>query len=136
MWVLIEGMGDLLDFNTDKHVGNYSFVCKSRHTTFYWTLLNSDGDAAESGFLASIVTGCFSFPSITIKSQIVLGTLLEMLILLVYTRITRENRNLELVSNKFSSSKIMEIVNGVSFPNFAPVFKVEEQVLNFMTMVL
>jgi hypothetical protein len=30
----------------------------------------------------------------------------------------------------------MEIVNGASFPNFAPVLKVEEQVLNFMTMVL
>ncbi len=73
MWVLIGGAGDLLDFNTDKHVGNYSFVCKSRHTTFYWTLLNSDGDAAESGFLASIVTGFFSFPSNTIKSQIAGG---------------------------------------------------------------
>jgi hypothetical protein len=62
MWVLIGGVGDLLDFNTDKHVGNYSFVRKSRHTTFYWTLLNSDGDAAESGFLASIVTGFFFLP--------------------------------------------------------------------------
>jgi hypothetical protein len=70
MWVLIGGVGDLLDFNTDKHVGNYSFVRKSRHTTFYSTLLNSDGDAAESGFLASIVTGYFFFPSITFKSQI------------------------------------------------------------------
>lgn len=29
MWVLIGGVGDLLDFNTDKHVGNYSFVRKS-----------------------------------------------------------------------------------------------------------
>jgi hypothetical protein len=71
-----------------------------------------------------------------LQVEFVLGTLLEMLILLVYTHIMRENRNLELVSNKFSSSKIMEIVNGVSFPNFAHIFKVEEQVFYFMTMVL
>jgi hypothetical protein len=31
MWVLIGGVGDLLDFNTNKHVGNYSFVRKSQH---------------------------------------------------------------------------------------------------------
>ncbi len=137
MWVLIGGVGDLLDFNTDKHVGNYSFVRKSRHTTFYWTLLNSDGDAAESGFLASIVTGFFPFPSITIKSQIAGGICLRDIvrnadIACICERIGTWN----LCQTNFHHAKSMEIVNGASFPNFAPIFKVEEQVFNFMTIVL
>jgi hypothetical protein len=36
MWVLIGGVDDLLDFNNDKHVGNYSFC--SQITTYNFLL--------------------------------------------------------------------------------------------------
>ncbi|CAM6078045.1 unnamed protein product [Sphagnum tenellum] len=53
-WTRVNASGDLLDFNTNKLVGSYTAVnIPTSHTNL--TLLNSDADVIESGFLTSSV---------------------------------------------------------------------------------
>jgi hypothetical protein len=53
-WTRVNASGDLLDINTNKLVGSYTAVnIPTSHTNL--TLLNSDADVVESGFLTSSV---------------------------------------------------------------------------------
>ncbi len=69
-WTRVNASSDLLDFNTNKLVGSYTAVnIPTSHTNL--TLLNSDADVVESGFLTSSVignNGIFPFP---IQMQVV-----------------------------------------------------------------
>ncbi len=69
-WTRVNASGDLLDINTNKLVGSYTAVnIPTSHTNL--TLLNSDADVVESGFLTSSVignNGIFPFP---IQMQVV-----------------------------------------------------------------
>jgi len=69
-WTSVNASGDLLDFNTSKLVGSFTAVRFPISQTNI-TLLNSDADVAESGFLTSSVIGnegIFPFP---IQMQVV-----------------------------------------------------------------
>ncbi len=69
-WTRDNASGDLLDFNTSKLVGNFTAVNIPTSQTNV-TLLNSDADVVESGFLTSSVIGnkgIFPFP---IQMQVV-----------------------------------------------------------------
>jgi hypothetical protein len=63
-WNLINASGDLLDFNTSKLVGSFTAE-EIQISQTNITLLNSDADVVESGFLTSSVIGnegTFPFP--------------------------------------------------------------------------
>jgi hypothetical protein len=69
-WTLVNASGDLLDFNTSKLVGNFTAEQIPISQTNI-TLLNSNADVVESGFLTSSVIGnegIFPFP---IQMQVV-----------------------------------------------------------------
>ncbi len=70
-WNLINASGDLLDFNTSKLVGSFTAEEIPISQTNI-TLLNSDADVVESGFLTSSVIGNESISPFPIQMQVVI----------------------------------------------------------------
>jgi hypothetical protein len=69
-WTLVNASGDLLDFNTSKLVGSFTAEQIPISQTNI-TLLNSNADVVESGFLTSSVIGNESIFPLPIQIQVV-----------------------------------------------------------------
>ncbi len=59
-WILVAAAGELLDFDTEQVVGDYTTDFSSGYPVINFTLLNSAADAAESGSLTTSVSGKLS----------------------------------------------------------------------------
>ncbi|KAH8968528.1 hypothetical protein BDL97_03G132000 [Sphagnum fallax] len=65
-WILVRAAGELLDFDTEQVVGDYTPDFSSGYPVINFTLLNSAADAAESGSLTSSVSVS---PIVTVMSN-------------------------------------------------------------------
>ncbi len=80
-WILVRAAGELLDFDTEQVVGDYTTDFSSGYPVINFTLLNSAADAAESGSLTSSVSGklpstfnflCLSNPSLSLDPRLMM----------------------------------------------------------------